>query len=92
MRGKGITSSGGFPQQRITPAHAGKSAFDLRAFQEFGDHPRACGEKAVLYQSLCDQLGSPPRMRGKVSRRAAALPTSWDHPRACGEKKTDGKT
>ena len=28
MRGKGITSSGGFPWQRITPAHAGKSGVE----------------------------------------------------------------
>ena len=30
------------------------------------DHPRACGEQAVMATTLITQLGSPPRVRGTV--------------------------
>ena len=45
MRGKGTPSRTRRPSLRITPAHAGKSTGGTSSFSEFGDHPRACGEK-----------------------------------------------
>ena len=52
---------------RITPAHAGKSAFLLVDRDAAEDHPRACGEKNQIWCCDVPTLGSPPRMRGKVS-------------------------
>ena len=49
----------------ITPAYAGKSDRLTNGGDNFGDHPRLCGEK-VRYAPQTDQLqGSPPPMRGK---------------------------
>ena len=52
---------------RITPAHAGKSAFLLVDRDAAEDHPRACGEKNQIWCCDVPTLGLPPRMRGKVS-------------------------
>ena len=49
----------------ITPARAGKRASGTLVFVAAGDHPRACGEKAVLAHDVLIQVGSPPRVRGK---------------------------
>ena len=67
MRGKGIKKAAEDVVPGITPAHAGKRAGARNRFQDFGDHPRACGEKFRLKVSACPCTGSPPRMRGKVS-------------------------
>ena len=50
----------------ITPAYAGKSRGCPAACILRRDHPRVCGEKALLCLSLQQILGSPPRMRGKA--------------------------
>ena len=50
----------------ITPAYAGKSDGWKPARSEDEDHPRVCGEKAVLLRCVLKFPGSPPRMRGKV--------------------------
>ena len=39
------------------------------------DHPRVCGEKLVKVAQILHNLGSPPRMRGKV-RIPSVLPIS----------------
>ena len=31
-----------------------------------GDHPRVCGEKSAWIAAVVNELGSPPRVRGKV--------------------------
>ena len=51
----------------ITPAYAGKSRGCPAACILRRDHPRVCGEKALLCLSLQQILGSPPRMRGKAA-------------------------
>ena len=50
----------------ITPARAGKSCALSTISNMRGDHPRACGEKGVQGTILPANLGSPPRVRGKV--------------------------
>ena len=51
----------------ITPACAGKSKSAPTMFSTHQDHPRVCGEKpAGVYQGAAS-LGSPPRVRGKVT-------------------------
>ena len=50
---------------RITPAHAGKTDGGSVAEKRYTDHPRACGENRVRCTQLKNNVGSPPRMRGK---------------------------
>ena len=54
-------------QGRITPASAGKRTSPCCIGMERTYHPRECGEKKriVLYATF--RLGSPPRVRGKVT-------------------------
>ena len=52
----------------ITPACAGKSPFGNHYEYSPRDHPRVCGEKPFLRAVALTLPGSPPRMRGKVSK------------------------
>ena len=52
---------------RITPAHAGKTDTLLDIAGYAADHPRACGENDTLKDKNGRYLGSPPRVRGKLS-------------------------
>ena len=54
--------------QRITPAYAGKSAVGFAHLSFTKDHPRVCGEKMFGKNSNIQDVGSPPRMRGKVMK------------------------
>ena len=56
----------------ITPACAGKRTRRLQMRQDERDHPRVCGEKRSLAHHRGGLLGSPPRVRGKAPRIAAA--------------------
>ena len=51
---------------RITPAYAGKSVPDSVIVNFVKDHPRLCGEKWGMSESIAPGAGSPPPMRGKV--------------------------
>ena len=53
----------------ITPAYAGKRVRWLVLLDSCQDHPRVCGEKCFIVLLYADSLGSPPRMRGKGSKR-----------------------
>ena len=53
----------------ITPAYAGKSAAGLSIAGSIWDHPRVCGEKDLLLDFAKDKIGSPPRMRGKETKK-----------------------
>ena len=66
MRGKADTLKALTVQRRIAPAYAGKSNtfFIFWCTQE--DHPRLCGEKWGMSESIAPGAGSPPPMRGKV--------------------------
>ena len=52
---------------RITPACAGKSIRPSSMASVPWDHPCVCGEKSSLFRTACSPMGSPPRVRGKVS-------------------------
>ena len=56
----------------IIPAGAGKSGDACHAGAGRRDHPRGCGEKAILPEAGGDTAGSSPRVRGKG--RAGASP------------------
>ena len=51
----------------ITPACAGKRASSFHSMLTRWDHPRVCGEKQLGKNATDYTLGSPPRVRGKVS-------------------------
>ena len=68
MRGKVVPLEGVVPDNRITPAHAGKSCLSAAAPVRGRDHPRACGEKSSIKKTTPAYPGSPPRMRGKEAQ------------------------
>ena len=53
---------------RITPAYAGKSWKESGCISRIQDHPRLCGEKLSFLPLSRRVSGSPPPMRGKVSK------------------------
>ena len=67
MRGKLTKVKQGIVEQRITPAHAGKTWHLWMKTAATEDHPRACGENVFARHSGISGVGSPPRMRGKPS-------------------------
>ena len=66
VRGKVQESQIVHPPCGITPACAGKRQPSALSCRQIGDHPRVCGEKDTNLESLFDDVGSPPRVRGKV--------------------------
>ena len=68
MRGKGFPPPVSFLLLRITPAYAGKSYNSEIDYNRPEDHPRLCGEKAILVCLRRISTGSPPPMRGKGLR------------------------
>ena len=67
VRGKGFNGAADDGYNGITPARAGKSLFPGQRYKLLQDHPRACGEKKVPPPFPVAVMGSPPRVRGKVS-------------------------
>ena len=65
MRGKQLRANRLAARLRLIPAHAGKTKISGEFYQEYGAHPRACGENLAAQSGLCDSKGSSPRMRGK---------------------------
>ena len=68
MRGKVQSNRQAIPGAGITPAHAGKSPEQKNHQRQNRDHPRACGEKCKMEEQTLNELGSPPRMRGKAEK------------------------
>ena len=50
----------------ITPAHAGKTSRLHTSLPTRRDHPRACGENAIMSAVCVQSTGSSPRVRGKL--------------------------
>ena len=71
MRGKEVVFIDSYLVSRITPAYAGKSFFCPDRILWDRDHPRVCGEKLYMPCAIAPNVGSPPRMRGKVSAERA---------------------
>ena len=67
MRGKVVLLSVGWLSFGITPAYAGKSGTGSDPAPGPKDHPRVCGEKIAGAAKNLGSMGSPPRMRGKVT-------------------------
>ena len=66
MRGKRIYISSSSGSVWITPAYAGKTINVLTVAAVVKDHPRVCGENCQRVIIHRGQMGSPPRMRGKL--------------------------
>ena len=75
MRGKELERGSNDPSTGITPAYAGKSSRHDQSTGSNQDHPRVCGEKALLCLRSLLMVGSPPRMRGKAVRNETGK--SW---------------
>ena len=66
MRGKRSGQKPPLHSGGITPADAGKTQEAVEVLDIYRDHPRGCGENLIPIRfAICD-LGSPPRMRGKL--------------------------
>ena len=86
VRGKVSQKTGFALTTRITPACAGKSPPNLMSQFPTPDHPRVCGEKKQAALSDDDQMGSPPRVRGKVNADLAAFFTLRITPACAGKR------
>ena len=71
---------------RITPACAGKSFLKSFSQSRSGDHPRVCGEKLRKTAVSVRELGSPPRMRGKVKSSSGKSAGSGITPACAGKR------
>ena len=90
MRGKLILIPCVQPRGRITPADAGKTRGYRPRRRPRQDHPRGCGENKHRKFAHVEQIGSPPRMRGKLPLARASAICQEDHPRGCGENPYTG--
>ena len=57
---------------RITPACAGKTRDSDNQQNRAEDHPRVCGENSSLSKMALLQVGSPPRVRGKLANNVTS--------------------
>ena len=73
---------------RITPAYAGKSRTGQNRTEAIRDHPRVCGEKMAIISLMACLTGSPPRMRGKATRRTGLLLSTGITPAYAGKSYT----
>ncbi len=85
VRGKPLSLLVPMINQRITPACAGKTRRQRRAVQGRADHPRVCGENAAHTVDAPQNLGSPPRVRGKPSSTAVSAAASRITPACAGK-------
>ena len=67
MRGKGLSAFRRSHRKGITPAYAGKRHSAMHPETFCRDHPRVCGDKPHSTDGRQARIGSPPRMRGKVT-------------------------
>ena len=105
MRGKGPLHLLRCRVKGITPAHAGKSRPITWATSWHRDHPRTCGEKMQFNSGIVVNKGSPPHMRGKVTRwpfsmavtgitpahAGKSYPWSWQSPPCQDHPRTCGE-
>ena len=85
VRGKRRSASRLRSKPGITPARAGKTQQTVLALLLLRDHPRACGENDPLPPAANCKMGSPPRVRGKLSCRCAEWALSRITPARAGK-------
>ena len=89
MRGKGKYKSLGTMGYGITPAYAGKRIKYRSLSYCTRDHPRLCGEKWGMSESIAPGAGSPPPMRGKAGYRSRNFLTFRITPAYAGKSVPD---
>ena len=87
MRGKETPSLVVVRGSRITPAYAGKSLPEELEQALPKDHPRVCGEKDAEMAVLSQEMGSPPRMRGKAVMPSTRMSAARITPAYAGKSK-----
>ena len=75
----------GGKSRRITPACAGKTISDTSLFILSRDHPRVCGKNTVIDAITNDVMGSPPRVREKLSWFSEDVLTAGITPACAGK-------
>ena len=90
VRGKVTAAIAELKTAGITPACAGKSLSFCCCSLGSKDHPRVCGEKRRSSEACRFWIGSPPRVRGKVSPGAVHNLFTRITP-ACAGKRRRGK-
>ena len=85
MRGKPVIIYAIKIQVRITPADAGKTVSIAAMIALAWDHPRGCGENTRQREQPQQLLGSPPRMRGKLSKSSKTAPSRGITPADAGK-------
>ena len=86
VRGKGRFTVRKAKNEGITPACAGKRCRPSERCEWPRDHPRVCGEKSFVFYCRLLRLGSPPRVRGKVSVAASAAAGTGITPACAGKR------
>ncbi len=74
VRGKDHTEPRTGWAHRFTPACAGKRSSMPVPVLSSWVHPRMCGEKPPVLDGVLNVVGSPPHVRGKVTKR---VPATW---------------
>ena len=85
MRGKPAASTCWRVLSGITPADAGKTNPVFNVDFAYRDHPRGCGENSFLLIWDLRWSGSPPRMRGKLSKSSKTAPSRGITPADAGK-------
>ena len=91
VRGKVVRGMQQALRYRITPACAGKSLTIQKLSTLRKDHPRVCGEKLKIPCWIAPNVGSPPRVRGKVVCHACVCRDLGITP-ACAGKRSQNTT
>ena len=86
VRGKESNARRKGQKDGITPACAGKSCADYRSNIKVQDHPRMCGEKALILHFWGPPSGSPPHVRGKANSRFFFSLILWITPACAGKR------
>ena len=73
--------------RRITPACAGRRSCSSQSPAAWEDHPRVCREKLSFSVIIVYHSGSPPRVRGEVSKISLNSCAIWITP-ACAGRRT----
>ena len=85
MRGKLGTTTPTLLFNGITPADAGKTRQIKSRESQLWDHPRGCGENLEVLFPQSGIVGSPPRMRGKLSLSHYSTKNPWITPADAGK-------
>ena len=85
MRGKPATGGAKVGSERNIPAYAGKTVGLYLQPDAFKEHPRVCGENSRASMVMDSNLGTSPRMRGKLAGEAQRRTNQGNIPAYAGK-------